>query len=435
MSMQFEVVKCLMGCANLWLGAIGHRVAGDGRNQLHGATGSGGNDMRIMDRLSRLAPTVGLAIAVATGATAGGYHVEYAFGGGADGAGPASSLLEYQQKLYGTTDLYQLFDSKMYVIDPKTGAETVINTVPQSVGSNGLINFGGELYGTTFYGSGSYGAIYALDPATGQLKIAYAFKGGADGCYPAGDLIKFGGLLYGMTQGCGHPEQGDAGTVYSFDPKTGVETVVYAFKGLPDGSFPRGDLTVVGGALYGTTNNGGESNACFLGCGTVFKVDPLTGAETVLHSFAGASDGALPNGGLTKIDGLFYGITSAGGLSEKCIDENFGCGVIFSLNPSNGDERALYIFKNGSDGAGPAGRMTKVGTSLYGVTEFGGAHNDGTVFAFDFRKGVKTIIHAFGGGSDGVFPGASLTYSHDRLFGTTIAGGAANDGTVFSIRP
>jgi len=389
--------------------------------------------MRIMDILSRLAPLVGVAIAVATGATAAGYHVEYAFGGGADGAGPASGLLEYQQKLYGTTDFNQLLDSKVYAIDPKTGAETVVNTVPQAVLSNGLINFGGKFYGTISYGSGSYGAIYSLEPATGQLNIVYAFKGGADGCYPSGDLIKFGGLLYGMTEGCVDPNTN--GTVYSFNPETGVETAVYVFQGHPDGAFPTGDLTVVGGALYGTTQYGGESGACYLGCGTLFKVDPLTGAETVLHSFAGAaSDGALPNGSLIKVDGMLYGTTSAGG-SELCYDVNLGCGVIFSLDPATNAEKVLYIFKSGSDGQRPLGRMIKVGTSLYGVTELAGAHNDGTVFAFDFKSGVKKIIHAFRGGSDGVYPEAGLTYYHDRLFGTTVAGGAANDGTVFSIRP
>ena len=385
--------------------------------------------MRIMYELSRLAPLVGVAIAIATGATAGGYHVEYAFGGGADGSGPASSLLAYQGKLYGTA--YQGTDGEAYAVDPKTGALNVANTFPAS--GDGLINFSGKLYGTTFDGGESPGEIYSLDPTTNQIKIVYAFKGGADGCSPVGTPIKFGGLLYGMTQGCGYPDDTD-GTVYSFDPETGVEAVVYAFKGFPDdGELPTGDLTVVGGALYGMTNSGGKSPNCYVGCGTVFKVDPLTGAEAVLHSFTGVADGASPRDSLTKVDGKLYGITSEGGESENC--GYTGCGVIFSLDPATGAEKVLYTFKNGSDGDAPVGHLTKVGTSLCGVTSFGGAHNAGTVFAFDLKSGVKKIIHAFRGGSDGVYPGAGLTYSRDRLFGTTIEGGAANDGTVFSIRP
>ena len=42
------------------------------------------------------------------------------------------------------------------------------------------------------------------------------------------------------------------------------------------------------GNLYGTTQNGGSSNA-----GTVFKVDP-TGKKTVLYSFTGSTDGGYP---------------------------------------------------------------------------------------------------------------------------------------------
>ena len=43
------------------------------------------------------------------------------------------------------------------------------------------------------------------------------------------------------------------------------------------------------GNLYGTTNGGGASDA-----GVVFKVD-TSGNETVLYSFTGGADGAIPS--------------------------------------------------------------------------------------------------------------------------------------------
>lgn len=60
--------------------------------------------------------------------------------------------------------------------------------------------------------------------------------------------------------------------------------------------------------FYGTTYQGGTS-----GLGTVFKITP-SGAETVLYSFAGSSDGANPSANLVQgSDGTLYGSTGAGG--------------------------------------------------------------------------------------------------------------------------
>jgi len=71
------------------------------------------------------------------------------------------------------------------------------------------------------------------------------------------------------------------------------------------------------GNLYGTTYGGGAS-----GWGTVFEINP-TGKETVLYSFAGAADGASPEGGLA---GHLYGTTKYGGA--------LGAGTVFELSPA-----------------------------------------------------------------------------------------------------
>ena len=44
-----------------------------------------------------------------------------------------------------------------------------------------------------------------------------------------------------------------------------------------------------------------------------------------------------------------------------------------------------------------------------------------------------SVIHSFAGGSDGVNPQAGLTRVKGVLYGTTGAGGANNQGTVFAI--
>jgi len=54
------------------------------------------------------------------------------------------------------------------------------------------------------------------------------------------------------------------------------------------GTHPVAPLLDVNGTLYGTTAQGGAS-----GDGTVFSIS-VSGAETVLHSFSGGSDGVTP---------------------------------------------------------------------------------------------------------------------------------------------
>ena len=191
---------------------------------------------------SILATLAALALAsAATGATAERYHVEYAFHGGAYGANPSSNLLEFQGGLYGTDNFGPKSSGKVYAFDSVTGAITAVYKVDEAgyPGGDELTKFSGKLYGTIYFGGPQNdGVLFSLDPATGHEQQVYAFKGGADSCHPVGGLTKFKGLLYGATVGCDHPDDGDDGTVYSFDPATGVVALVYAFKGTPDGYGP-----------------------------------------------------------------------------------------------------------------------------------------------------------------------------------------------------
>jgi uncharacterized repeat protein (TIGR03803 family) len=55
------------------------------------------------------------------------------------------------------------------------------------------------------------------------------------------------------------------------------------------------------------------------------------------------------------------------------------------------------------------------------------------VFSLDPSTGVETVLHSFDG-SDGDSPSGNLTAVNGRFYGTTIYGGAANNGTVFVLR-
>jgi uncharacterized repeat protein (TIGR03803 family) len=198
-------------------------------------------------------------------------------------------------------------------------------------------------------------------------------------------------------------------------------TTLYSFTGLADGAAPVAGLIYVNGALYGTTLAGGEigGDTCADGCGTVFKVDPTTGAETVIHAFTSVPDGAFPVAGLIYKDGLLYGTTGAGG-TAKCPDSDTGCGTVFKLDPTTGVETVIYNFKNGGrNGLGPAAGVIYDSGILYGTAAQGGRGGAGTVFAVNAKTGAGTRLWAFKGQTDGETPLAGLISHAGTLYGTT----------------
>src|ERR1700722_15539906 len=67
---------------------------------------------------------------------------------------------------------------------------------------------------------------------------------------------------------------------------------LYSFGKPHDGRQPKAGLINVNGTLYGTTFAGGRMG-CVGGCGTVFKIKS-SGKETVVYRFRGGPDGANP---------------------------------------------------------------------------------------------------------------------------------------------
>jgi uncharacterized repeat protein (TIGR03803 family) len=89
---------------------------------------------------------------------------------------------------------------------------------------------------------------------------------------------------------------------------------------------------------------------------------------------------------------------------------------------------------DGSDGESPSGSLAIDGNgNLYGTTIDGGASDDGTVF--ELAKGSDTITTlASFDGTDGARPvGGVVLDGGGNLYGTTDGGGAANHGTVFEL--
>jgi uncharacterized repeat protein (TIGR03803 family) len=295
----------------------------------------------------------------------------------------------------------------------------------------------------------TFGAIAAADAAS-NAKVLYSFcsqSGCTDGAVPSGGLISDeAGNFYGTTYFGGQEGPNCAnfgypcGTVFKLAPD-GTETVLHTFTG-DDGGNPRAGLIADKvGNLYGTTIAGGSG-----GGGTVFKVTP-DGTETVLHSFQGGSDGYEPTAAVI-IDkrGNLFGTTVLGGSSAECNGSNDGCGTVFEVK-SDGEEKVLYAFQGGTDGGLPySGLIADKAGNLYGTAAEGGVvcegftQGCGTIYRLA-PDGTETVLYAFAGGSDGMYPDGTLIGDKaGNFYGTTNLGGAgvgcgSGCGTVFKLSP
>jgi uncharacterized repeat protein (TIGR03803 family) len=363
--------------------------------------------------------------------------VLHSFAGGNDGASPmAGVVFDASGNLYGTTAYGGLGFGTVFKVS-KAGTETVLYRF--KAGADGeapdgdlLLDSKENVYGTTFFG-GAYGGgcvsesgcgtVFKVSKA-GKETVLYRFKGHPDGEAAAAGLVQDNnGNLYGTTRYGGTGGQTGLGTVFKLN-RAGKETVLYSFQGSPDGADPQGGRLMLDKSsnLYGTTSFGGK------GGGTVFKLDQAD-TETILHSFTGGYDGSSPRAGLVQDrKGNLYTTTSLGG--------PYGIGNVVKLSKTD-KFTVLYSFgeyNNHYDGIYPeASLVLDPKGNLYGTTNAGGTYDYGTVFKVD-QAGKETILWSFTGGEDGNGPTADLVLdSSGNLYGTTTAGGASGNGVVFKL--
>lgn len=365
-----------------------------------------------------------IALALPLSANALNVSVLHAFSGGNDGQDPEPRLVQTADgSFFGETLGGGAFGSgTLFKIAPD-GSFTTVYTFSGPDGaepSGGLIvGPDGNLYGVTasggnYFGSSGWGTgtIFQFDPATGVLTTLYKFP--VDGASNPWTALTLGadGSFYGTTLGY-NSGPNNFGTVFRWNATVGF-TTLHVFTGTDDGSTPRGALLQgVDGSFYGTTYFEGS-----LGYGTVFKITALGTFET-LHAFSGEEDGAYPFAGLTlATDGNFYGTTSGGGTS--------GYGAVFKITPA-GAFSMLYSFRNAEDGAvASPGVIQAADGNLYGATTTGVLYRLTLAGAF---TPLHTLISA-----EGIEPYYNLIQGSDgSLYGATRGGGAGSAGTVFKM--
>ena len=150
---------------------------------------------------------------------------------------------------------------------------------------------------------------------------------------------------------------------------------------------------------------------------------------TRLAAFSG-TNGARPLAGFAlAADGSFYGTTVAGGAN--------GQGTVFRFTPgTNAGGLTNLLDFDGANGAQPfAPLLQGTNGNFYGTTSAGGASGNGTVFEMTLDGGVVRAV-SFDGANTGAQAAGGLVQAADRtLYGATMGGGAGGKGTIFSFTP
>jgi uncharacterized repeat protein (TIGR03803 family) len=201
-------------------------------------------------------------------------------------------------------------------------------------------------------------------------------------------------------------------------------SILHVFKGY-DGATPYPQLALSGNTLYGVTLEGGT-----LGQGIVYKINTDGTGFTNVYNFKHDYN-SRPGGQLVVSGKTLYGTTYGRGTG--------GAGIVFRVNTDGSDITTLHHFTHLGTGAENDGLdpecVVMSGNALYGTTAAGGKAEDGTIFRVNIDGTGYADLHDFTDASnedgDGAFPG--LVVSGNTLYGTVYKGGAGNYGAVFQI--
>ena len=333
------------------------------------------------------------------------------------------------------------YDLTTRAITAYVSMDTTSGNTPQS----SLTQIGNTLYFTTSRGgTGDTGTISSvlLGQTTPTIAPLYNFGSTATTTNPrnpGGSLTAVGTDLYYTT-----PNGGTGGTAYGtvsrYNTVTATNSVVYNFTPTSpaNGRQPMESFTNVGGKLYFTTFTGGANAGTGYpnGSGTLSVLDPATGNVTTAASMP-AGNGLFPAHNVTQAaNGLLYFTTVGNATLPGSIQSfNLNTGVlstVYSLSAAN----ASGIFP---DGRFAYGSLAEFNNVLYFATMAGGANARGAIDAFDlstntFSKLADLDSTNLGSGSRGGFT-IVTDNGVTSLYLLTNAGGASNVGTVLRITP
>ncbi len=165
----------------------------------------------------------------------------------------------------------------------------------------------------------------------------------------------------------------------------------------------------------------------------IYSVDPLEqrlllSTFQTVASFIPSIGGVNPSSPLV-MDGAgnLFGESSSGGTT--------GDGELFEIAAGSSTVSVRAIFDNANGQNPQGGLFIDSHGNLFGTTEAGGAHNNGTIFEVAAGSSTITTLASFNTATTGQTPmGGVVMDSHGNLFGTTNQPSGVGDfGSIFEL--
>lgn len=215
---------------------------------------------------------------------------------GAEPNAPTENYTNLMNRLYSHTFAS---NSALYIVDPATGATTLMGYTGVSQITDIAFSARNFLYGITF------SSLYHLDPYT------------AEGTYIGSTGFSNLNALVTSPEGIIYAANTSYGQFIRIDENTGEGTYIGNFG---SGLSSSGDMIYTDdGTLYATLNRSGYTNAWLA------TIDPGTGTATLIGDI-----GFKDVWGLSIRDGIMYGVTPSGQLLQ--IDPASGAGALIGTD-------------------------------------------------------------------------------------------------------
>ncbi|MGH2670303.1 MAG: hypothetical protein ACRDH5_14500, partial [bacterium] len=128
--------------------------------------------------------------------------------------------------------------------------------------------------------------------------------------------------------------------------------------------------------------------------GALFRVDPLSGARTLVSDFgSGANPGAEPVGVAVESNGTLLVVDADAGTGSL--------GALFRVDPLSGTRTVLSDFGSGANpGIDPVGVAVESNGTLLVVDPEAGTAGQGLLFRVDPLSGARILVSDFGSGAN-----------------------------------
>ncbi len=352
----------------------------------------------------------------------------HAFGGDTD-AHPIGTPVHQNGKIYGVTRKSTGIHSTLFSYDINGGGHSVAwDFVSESSQAQeprgGLLLDSNKLWGVAaqWWSFGVDGQIYYYDIDLDTVVTVY-HNGSSTGVFqrPIGELVKYNGKFYGVTEEGGDY---DDGILFFYDPQDDSLGVLLHLNASTIGGNPQAGVTLKNGQIFWHNKGGAYS------FGTLLRYNINTSTLTKLRDFDGTNDGAYPYSKPFVDGGYVYGVTAIKYGSSTG-------GVVYKLNPSTYAYQVLEVL-NIWEGRPQMNEFTKHDGKLFffcsNTADVGSYYTQaGSAFNVDLASATfehMFLMRQFPFGN----PKSRQVYVDGSLYGWG-QGGRFEDGIVYRYTP